>query len=198
MPIKEKLSINNKLSVTYLVEMKAFTACRHGQMKSPAELIFRFCPTMPANKLILLPCSIYHWRTMSCMFLSLPIILWFLSIVIFRFGHPRENPLPTWQNELHSIVKIAIYDGVQFEKSLRSSILDGQMVQQFGQMGSKKNFYDFLKSKWLINSITEIVKIRDNSKDLNWYQYNIVDIKRQAKVKLVKWASPKRSILRYK
>ena len=49
------------------------------------------------------------------------------------------------------------------------------MVQQFGQMGSKKNFYDFLKSKWLINSITEIVKIRDNSKDLNWYQYNIVD-----------------------
>ena len=42
MPIKKKLSINNKLSVTYLVEMKAFTACRHGQMKSPAEMIFRF------------------------------------------------------------------------------------------------------------------------------------------------------------
>ena len=74
------------------------------------------------------------------------------------------------------------------------------MVQKFGRMvkWTKKNFYDFLKSKWLINSITEIVKIRDNSKDLNWYQYNIVDIKRQAKVKLVKWASPKRSILRYK
>ena len=56
----------------------------------------------------------------------------------------------TWQNELHSIVKIAIYDGVQFEKSLRSSILDGQMVQKFGRMvkwARKKNFYDFLKSK---------------------------------------------------
>ena len=58
--IKEKLSINNKLSVTYLVEMAAFTACRHGQMKSPAEMIFRFSPTMPTNKLIVLPCSIYH------------------------------------------------------------------------------------------------------------------------------------------
>ena len=83
---------------------------------------------------------------------------------------------------------------------LRSSILDGQMVQQFGPMvkGAQKELLRFSKVKWLINSITEIVGIRDNSKDLNWYQYNIVDITRQAKVKLVKWALPKRSILRYK
>ena len=79
------------------------------------------------------------------------------------------------------------------------------MVQQFGPMvkGAQKELLRFSKVKWLINSITEIVGIRDNSKDLNWYQYNIVDITRadmtrQAKVKLVKWALPKRSILRYK
>ena len=207
MPIKEKLSINNKLSVTYLVEMKAFTACRHGQMKSPAEMIFRFLSHHDACKQINLVTLLYLSLTNDVLhvFKGFKLADNFMVLVnsyLFRYGLVKIlSRRPTWQNELHSIVKIAIYDGVQFEKSLRSSILDGQMVQKFGPMvksAQKTNFYDFLKSKWLINSITERVKIRDNSKDLNWYQYNIVDITRQAKVKLVKWASPKRSILRYK
>ena len=207
MPIKEKLSINNKLSVTYLVEMKAFTACRHGQMKSPAEMIFRFLSHHDACKQINLVTLLYLSLTNDVLhvfkgFKLADNFMVFVNSYFFLVIHVKIlSTSPTWLYELHSIVKIAIYDGVQFEKSLRSSILDGQMVQQFGPMvksAQKTNFYDFLKSKWLINSITERVKIRDNSKDLNWYQYNIVDITRQAKVKLVKWASPKRSILRYK
>ena len=168
MPIKEKLSINNKLSVTYLVEMKAFTACRHGQMKSPAEMIFRFLSHHDACKQINLVTLLYLSLTNDVLhvFKGFKLADNFMVFVNSYFSIWSS----TWQNELHSIVKIAIYDGVQFEKSLRSSILDRQMIQKFGRMvkwARKKNFYDFLKSKWLINSITEIVKIRDNSKDLN-------------------------------
>ena len=155
MPIKEKLSINNKLSVTYLVEMKAFTACRHGQMKSPAEMIFRFL-SHHACKQINLVTLLYLSLTNDVLhvfkgFKLADNFMVFVNSYLFRYWLGKIlSRRPTWQNELHSIVKIAIYDGVQFEKSLRSSILDGQMVQQFGPMvksAQKTNFYDFLKSK---------------------------------------------------
>ena len=120
--------------------MKAFTACRHGQMKSPAEMIFRFLSHHDACKQINLVTLLYLSLTNDVLhvfkgFKLADNFMVFVNSYLFRYLLVKIlSQRPTWQNELHSIVKIAIYDGVQFEKSLRSSILDGQMVQQFGPM----------------------------------------------------------------
>ena len=123
--------------------MKAFTACRHGQMKSPAEMIFRFLSHHDACKQINLVTLLYLSLTNDVLhvFKGFKLADNFMVFVNSYFSIWSS----TWQNELHSIVKIAIYDGVQFEKSLRSSILDGQMVQQFSRMAKSAQKSELLR-----------------------------------------------------